>query len=99
MAVVKFDQHQKLDEYIARIYLDTHQKFTKKDMLELIFNIGSQDYLTLLDKVNNNQEPDNLSLRKEFIKTFAGCLSIENEDENEVNPKKIWEKGFDELDG
>ncbi len=91
MATIKFDRQDELDELIARIYLDTNKKFTKKDLLELIFELGIQDYHLLLDKVQNPQEKDDSNLRKKFIDTFCGVLSDEEPDSEEVrNIKSIW---------
>ena len=51
MATIKFDRQNELDEIIARIYLDTNKKFTKKALLEIIFELGIQDYHALLNKI------------------------------------------------
>ena len=90
MATIKFDRQNELDEIIARIYLDTKKKFTKKALLEIIFELGIQDYHTLLDKIKNKDRTDTKDLRNQFIHIFSGSLSVSNPDD--INPKSIWEK-------
>lgn len=94
MATIKFDKQHQLDELISRIYLDTKKKYTKKDLLELIFEIGIQDYHALLEKVKNENKTDSKDLRNQFINTFSGSITVPNPDE--VNPKSIWEKDIED---
>ncbi len=90
MATIKFDRQDELDELIARIYLDTNKKFTKKDLLEIIFELGIQDYHTLLNKIKQLEKTDSEDLRSRFVDRFSGSIYVSNPDE--VNPKSIWEK-------
>jgi len=90
MATIKFDRQNELDEIIARIYLDTNKKFTKKDLLEIIFELGIQDYHALLNKVNNIDKMNTKDLRNQFIQLFSGSLTVSNPDD--IIPKSIWEK-------
>ena len=90
MATIKFDRQNELDEIIARIYLDTKKKFTKKALLAIIFALGIQDYHTLLDKIKTKDRTDTIDLRNQFIHIFSGSLSVSNPDD--INPKSIWEK-------
>ncbi len=90
MATIKFDRQDELDELIARIYLDTNKKFTKKDLLEVIFEIGIQDYRALLNTINNMDKSDSKDLRDQFINHFSGSITVSNPDD--INPKSIWEK-------
>jgi hypothetical protein len=94
MATIKFDRQDELDELIARVYLDTNKKFTKKDLLEIIFELGIQDYHALLDKINTMEQSDSKDLRMEFINKFSGSISVSNPDETE--PKLIWEKDLED---
>jgi len=94
MATIKFDRQDELDEIIARVYLDTNKKFTKKDLLELIFELGIQDYHTLLNKINNMEKSDSKDLRAQFINQFSGSLSVSKPDE--IHPKSIWEKELED---
>ncbi len=48
MATIKFDRQNELDEILARIYLDTNKKFTKKDLLEIIFELRIQSIINQL---------------------------------------------------
>jgi len=90
VATIKFDRQDELDELIARIYLDTNKKFTKKDLLEIIFELGTQDYHALLNKIKKMDKSDSEDLRNQFINRFSGSISVKNPDE--VSPKSIWEK-------
>jgi len=90
MATIKFDRQDELDEIIARVYLDTNKKFTKKELLEIIFELGIQDYHALLNKINNMEKSDSKDLRAQFINQFSGSLSVSKPDE--IDPKSIWEK-------
>jgi hypothetical protein len=56
--------------------------------LELIFNIGKQDYQVILDLINNPDKTADVSRREEFIDTFSGSLIADEPDD--VNPKNIW---------
>ena len=90
MATIKFDRQDELDELIARVYLDTNKKFTKKELLEIIFELGVQDYHALLNKINTMEKTDSEDLRTQFINQFSGSLSVSKP--NEIEPKSIWEK-------
>jgi len=94
VATIKFDRQDELDRLIARIYLDTNKKYTKKDLLELIFEIGIQDYNALLNKIRNIDTSDSKDLRSQFIDNFSGSLSVSDPDE--INPKIIWEKKIED---
>ncbi|MHA1149584.1 MAG: hypothetical protein ACTSR8_15220 [Promethearchaeota archaeon] len=94
MTTIKFDRQNELDELIARIYLDTNKKFTKKKLLEIIFELGIQDYHALLNKINNMDKLDSKDLRKQFINHFSGSLSISDPDD--ITPKSIWEKQLED---
>ncbi len=111
MSTIRFEHHEKLNELIARIYLDTHKKLTKKELLGYIFELGIKNYDNLLKKVRgDDSEDDEMEKRKRFIENFCGCITIPNLkesvsgeketdevsfDEKESNPKKIWEKHMD----
>ena len=94
MATIKFGRQDELDEIIARVYLDTNKKFTKKELLEIIFELGIQDYHALLNKINNMEKSDSKDLRAQFINQFSGSLSVSKPDE--IHPKSIWEKDLED---
>ena len=94
MATIKFERQDELDELIARVYLDTKKKFTKKELLEIIFELGIQDYRALLDKINNIEQLDSRDLRMQFINKYSGSISVANPDE--IHPKSIWEKELED---
>jgi len=94
MATIKFDRQDELDKIIARIYLDTNKKYTKKDLLEIIFELGIQDYNALLHKINSTDKSDSKDLRAKFINQFSGSLIVSNPDE--IDSKSIWEKHIEE---
>jgi hypothetical protein len=95
MATIRFDRQDELDELIARIYLDTSKKFTKKELLELLFEIGREDYDHVLEHVKKPHVTSDHDLRVNFIKKFKGVLSIPDQDVDDVQPKLIWEKKVD----
>ncbi|MHA1672843.1 MAG: hypothetical protein ACTSYI_04390 [Promethearchaeota archaeon] len=94
MATIKFDRQDVLDELIARIYLDLKIKFTKKMLLEVIFDLGSEDYQLLLSKIQHNYPKDEISLRNQFIETFSAALDVEESDN--IDPKSIWVSQIEE---
>ena len=49
VSTVKFDLQEDLDELQARIFLDTRKKLSKKEVLELVFRIGVQNYEKILE--------------------------------------------------
>ncbi|MHA1745305.1 MAG: hypothetical protein ACTSWW_04860 [Promethearchaeota archaeon] len=94
MATIKFDLQDELNELIARIYLDTHKKYTKKELLSLIFELGSRDYHLLLDYLTASKQEEDTDLRERFINTFSAALSLS--DTEEITPKSIWEKPLED---
>ena len=94
MATIKFDRQDELDKLIARIYLDTNRKYTKKNLLELIFELGIQDYTALLKKIRNNDISDSKDLRTQFIDDFSGTISVSDPDD--INPKSIWDNKIED---
>ncbi|MHA1861509.1 MAG: hypothetical protein ACTSVM_04375 [Candidatus Ranarchaeia archaeon] len=56
MSTIKFDLQDELEEIKAKIYLDTHKKLTKKQVLELIFQIGKRDYERILKELQTNNQ-------------------------------------------
>ena len=88
---VKIDRHIKIDEIIARIYLDTKVKLSKKDLLEMIFDISTEDYNLLLRRITSRLHKDSLELRQSFINTFSGKLSAEEGVEPSIWVEKVEE--------
>jgi len=95
---VRFSKTDQLDELRAKIYLDSHINLSKKELLEIIFDIGIEDYGKIVEtiKQRNTEKEDNVEMRKDFIEQFNGCISLE-EDEDEVPDfKSIWVKNIEE---
>lgn len=92
MATVKFDKQDELNELLARITLDIGITLSKKELIEIIFELGSVEYEALLSLIEQKkrQPEDNINLRQEFITKYSGCIELP--DEEEINPKKIWER-------
>ena len=88
MGVVKIDRNEEIDTLLAKIYLDTKLKLTKKELLELIFDHSTEDYDQLLLLIKDHIEKDNEILRKKFINQFSGI--IDEEIDEEIDPKSIW---------
>ncbi len=55
MSTIKFDLHDELNELLARIYLDTRKKITKKELLEIVFRIGMQDYSKIVEAITQKR--------------------------------------------
>jgi hypothetical protein len=88
MSTIKFDNLERIDELIARIYLDTKHKLSKKELLNIIFELGIRDYPLLLRKI---KEPKvKKCSRQEFIEKFSGALTLDHD--CEIEPKLIWER-------
>ena len=94
MATIKFDLQEELNELIARIYLDIHTKYTKKDLLAIIFELGSRDYSLLLEYITSSPQEDETDLRKQFISTYSAALSLS--DTEDITPKSIWETSLED---
>lgn len=65
VSTVKFDLHDDLEELQARIYLDTKKKLSKKEILELVFRIGAQNY----DQILKALQPEEKSLDDQIIQS------------------------------
>ena len=74
MSSVKFDRHFEIDELLAKIFLDTKLKISKKQLLEFIFDIHYEDYDLLLQRIRISLLKDNLDLRKSFIDKFSSIF-------------------------
>jgi hypothetical protein len=95
MATIRFDRQDELDALIARIYLDTRQKLSKKELLEIIFEVGIQDYHLLVKKVQEPKKSVDGGLRSQFIAQISGALSVSDADVDKSNPKSMWERTVD----
>lgn len=51
MSTVKFDLKDDLEELQARLYLDTRKRLTKKEILEIVFRIGLENYELIVNEV------------------------------------------------
>ncbi len=56
VSTVKFDLQDDLDELQARIFLDTRKKLSKKEVLELVFRLGAQNYEKILETLLSSEE-------------------------------------------
>lgn len=70
---MKFDLKDDLEELQARLYLDTRKRLTKKEILEIVFKIGLENYALIVKEVRMKELPldDNtivkvLSLAEDF---------------------------------
>ncbi len=90
MTTIRFDRQDELDALIARIYLDTRQKLSKKELLEIIFEVGIQDYHLLIQKIQEPKKKGDGGLRSQFIAQLSGALSVSDADVDEIDPKSIW---------
>ena len=91
MDTIKFTRHDELDHLLARIYLDTKRKLTKKELLEIIFEVGIQDYHYLIKKILHPETLEDDTLRQKFIEDFSGCLTLDDGDDD-IDAKSIWVK-------
>ena len=60
MSTIKFEHQSELDNLIARLYLDTKIKLSKKKLLEIIFKIGIKDYNQLIKEVTSKGKKDDI---------------------------------------
>ena len=88
MSVIKFDHQEQLDELVAKIFLDTRYKLSKKKLLGIIFDLGREDYEKIVEKVRSSLSESSIIERKDFIKKFAGCLDLAEGDDIDFRP--IW---------
>ncbi|MBN2230663.1 MAG: hypothetical protein JW779_13825 [Candidatus Thorarchaeota archaeon] len=51
MSTVKFDLKDDLEELQARLYLDTRKRLTKKEILEIVFRIGLENYELIVNEI------------------------------------------------
>lgn len=51
VSTVKFDLKDDLEELQARLYLDTRKRLTKKEILEIVFRIGLENYDLIVNEV------------------------------------------------
>lgn len=93
MAKIKFDRQEELDELVARIYLDTKRRLSKKELLEAIFEVGTRDYQALLALVREPPEDRDATARARFIERVSGALSLPGSGDDAVDAKSIWERG------
>ncbi|MFO7835071.1 MAG: hypothetical protein R6V83_00305 [Candidatus Thorarchaeota archaeon] len=57
MSTVTFDLQADLEELQARVYLDTGKWFTKKEILELVFKIGTENYDRIVSEIQAGEVP------------------------------------------
>ena len=69
VSTIKFDLQDQLNEIQARIYLEKKIKLSKKEILEIIFTIGLEQYEEILKRVENQQQKIDSSL-------IEGILSL-----------------------
>lgn len=48
---MKFDLKDDLEELQARLYLDTRKRLTKKEILEIVFRIGLENYELIVNEI------------------------------------------------
>ena len=57
MTTVKFDLKDDLEELQARLYLDTRKRLTKKEILELVFKMGMENYDLIVKQLRSREHP------------------------------------------
>ena len=57
MTTVKFDLKDDLEELQARLYLDTRKRLTKKEILEIVFKMGLENYDLIVKSVRSREQP------------------------------------------
>jgi hypothetical protein len=65
VSTVKFDLKEDLEELQARLYLDTRKRLTKKEILEIVFRIGLENYNLIVNEVRLKELPlDDETIKK-----------------------------------
>lgn len=57
VSTVKFDLKDDLEELQARLYLDTRKRFTKKEVLEIVFRVGLENYNLIVKEIQSKEQP------------------------------------------
>ncbi|MHA1494767.1 MAG: hypothetical protein ACTSRQ_12210 [Candidatus Thorarchaeota archaeon] len=57
MSTVKFDLKDDLEELQARLYLDTRKRLTKKEVLEIVFRVGLENYELIVKEIQSKETP------------------------------------------
>jgi hypothetical protein len=57
VSTVKFDLKDDLEELQARLYLDTRKRLTKKEILEIVFRIGLENYELIVNEIRMMDYP------------------------------------------
>jgi hypothetical protein len=57
VTTVKFDLKDDLEELQARLYLDTRKRLTKKEILELVFKMGLENYDLIVESLRSREQP------------------------------------------
>ncbi|MDF1540376.1 MAG: hypothetical protein P1Q69_15885 [Candidatus Thorarchaeota archaeon] len=79
MSTVKFDLKDDLEELQARLYLDTRKRLTKKEILEIVFRIGLENYDLIVNEVRLMDYPlDDAIIQK--VLSMAEDLGLGSED-------------------
>lgn len=57
VSTVKFDLKDDLEELQARLYLDTRKRLTKKEVLEIVFRVGLENYDLIVKELQSKEKP------------------------------------------
>jgi len=57
VSTVKFDLKDDLEELQARLYLDTRKRLTKKEVLEIVFRVGLENYELIVKEIQSKETP------------------------------------------
>ena len=57
VTTVKFDLKDDLEELQARLYLDTRKRLTKKEILEIVFKMGMENYDLIVKHLRSKEQP------------------------------------------
>jgi hypothetical protein len=57
VSTVKFDLKDDLEELQARLYIDTRKRLTKKEVLEIVFRVGLENYDLIVKELQSKEKP------------------------------------------
>ncbi|MHA1881962.1 MAG: hypothetical protein ACTSUO_02840 [Candidatus Thorarchaeota archaeon] len=83
MTTVKFDLKDDLEELQARLYLDTRKRLTKKEILEIVFKMGMENYDLIVKYLQSNEQP----LTDETIKKILSLTEDMGEGSEDLSSK------------
>lgn len=83
VTTVKFDLKDDLEELQARLYLDTRKRLTKKEILEIVFKMGMENYDLIVKYLQSKEQP----LTRETIKKVLSLAEDMGEGSEDLSSK------------